>query len=83
MMHFDVRVPLFVFGTLMDRDLLAEVLARDISDLRFTTGTVDGFRRCRARGESYPILVSEAGSRIEGCLVEGLSAADLSRLAFY
>ena len=81
--QFDVGLPLFVFGTLLDRDLLAQVLGRDISDLRFTPGTVDGFRRVRARGESFPILVPQQDGQVEGLLIEGLSKADVTRLSFF
>ena len=81
--QFDVRAPLFVFGTLLDRDLLAQVLGRDICDLRFAPGTAHGFRRCRARGESYPLLTAEPGGRVDGMLIHGLSPADMRRLAFF
>ena len=79
----DVRLPLFVFGTLLDRDLLAQVLARDISDLRFTPGTADGFRRLRARGESFPVLVHGCAEEVDGLLIDGLSATDFARLCFF
>lgn len=81
--QFDVGLPLFVFGTLLDRDLLAQVLGRGVSDLRFTPGTVEGFRRSRARGESFPILVPQSGGRVEGVVIAGLSAADVARLCFF
>jgi ADP-ribose pyrophosphatase len=44
---------------------------------------VDGFRRVRARGESFPILVPKPGAQVDGLLIEGLSAADVARLCFF
>jgi hypothetical protein len=81
--QFEVGLPLFVFGTLLDRDLLAQVLGRDISDLRFTPAALDGYRRRRARGESFPILVPQPGGRVDGLLIHGLTAADVARLRFF
>ena len=54
------RQPLFFFGTLMDLDVLAYLLERpvDLDDLR--PATITGFRRVRALGASYPVLVPRA-----------------------
>src|SRR3954451_21868760 len=63
------RQPLFFFGALMDLDVLAYLLERpvDLDDLQ--PATIAGFRRVRAAGASYPVLVPEAGGKVEGRLL--------------
>lgn len=73
----------FFFGSLMDRDLLALVVGRDISDLVFTPAAILGFERRRACDESFPIIVPHPGGRVDGFLVDGLTVADLDRIQFY
>lgn len=68
------RQPLFFFGTLMDLDVLTYLLERpvDVADLR--PATIQGFRRARATGASYPVLVPEPGSRVDGRLLRRATA---------
>ena len=75
--------PLFFFGTLMDLDVLAYVLARpvDLDDL--APAAIAGFRRVRARAGSYPVLVPEAGGLVEGRLLRRVSRRDIARINHY
>ncbi len=75
--------PLFIYGSLMDPELLALVIGRATDGFRFEAASVHGFIRLRARNESFPILVPHAGGRVEGVLVFNLTAADVARLQFY
>jgi len=84
----DAGLPLFVYGSLLDGDLMAAVLARSLDDVSFTRATLGGFRRHRARGECFPVLVPHPGplgfeSHIDGAVVEGLTPADLARIHFF
>jgi hypothetical protein len=74
---------MFFFGSLRDQDLLAVVLGRSIDDLIFTEATLLGFERRRARDEAFPIIVPHPGGRVDGVVVDGLTAADLDRIQFY
>lgn len=74
---------IFVFGSLMDRDLLALVVGRDAADIAMTPASVRGFQRRRVAGEHYPVLVHKPDGYVDGCLVEGLTAQDIDRMHFY
>ena len=77
------RQPLFFFGTLMDLDLLAYLLERpvDLDDLR--PATITGFRRVRALGASYPVLVPHEDGVVEGRLLRRVTARDIARINHY
>lgn len=74
---------LFFFGSLMDGELMRVVLDRDIGDLQFTEAELLGYERRRAKGESFPIVVPTPGGRVEGRLVEGLTARDVACIQWY
>jgi Gamma-glutamyl cyclotransferase, AIG2-like len=73
----------FFFGSLIDTDLVRLVLDREIDDLVFTAAELLGYERRRAKNESFPIIVPTPGGRVEGQLVEGLTAADVERIRWY
>src|SRR5262245_17440033 len=73
----------FFYGVLMDRELLALVIGRATDGLRIEVATVHDFIQRRALNESFPILVTHPGGRVEGVLVTDLTAADVDRLKFY
>jgi hypothetical protein len=77
------RQPLFFFGTLMDLDVLAYVLARpvDVDDL--VPATITGFRRVRARVGSYPVLLPKPGATVEGRLLRRVGRRDIARINHY
>ena len=72
--------PLFFFGTLRFRPLLAAVLGREPA---VEDATLPGFRTVWARGEAFPMLVTEAGGTAQGILVRDVSEAELARLRYY
>ncbi|HET8726797.1 MAG TPA: gamma-glutamylcyclotransferase family protein [Alphaproteobacteria bacterium] len=74
---------LFFFGSLMDPDLFALVVGRPFDALSTGPGLLHGFQRRKVKGENYPILVPHPGGRVEGLLVEGLSAGEVDRLQFF
>ena len=44
---------------------------------------LDGFRRMTVAREAFPMVLPAPGHRLEGVVVEGLSAADIDRILFF
>lgn len=88
----------FFFGTLMDRDVLDAVVGQ-ASAGQLAIGQpamgqrtavhghrpawLDGFRRVTVARETFPMVLPAPGHRLEGVVVEGLSAADIDRILFF
>lgn len=77
------RQPLFFFGTLMDVDVLAYVLARPVDLDALVPAWIEGFRRVGSGAGSYPVLVPEPGGRVEGRLLRRASRRDIARINHY
>jgi len=75
--------PLFVFGTLMDRDVLVSVTGMPLSELEIHAGMVNGFKRRMVRGETFPVLVPDAKESVSGLLIYGLSDIAVQRAKFF
>lgn len=67
----------------MDRELLEAVLGRDASDLKFTPGWLKGFVAEIAANYSFPTMVEHRSGRVDGLVVEHLTAADVERIAYF
>lgn len=70
----------FLYGTLTDADVLARVLGRDLAAGEVEPAWLDRFRRVRALGESYPLLVPAPEGTVAGLLLRAPSPADVARL---
>ena len=77
------RQPLFLFGTLMDLDVLAWLLERPIDLADLCPALLRGFRRTGVVGASYPMLVSDATGVVEGRLMRRATARDIARINHY
>lgn len=82
--------PLFVFGTLLDAEVLGEVLAIDARELQQGTGAVGireaflpGYAAHVLRGQNYPILRKTPESVVRGHLLDGLTAEHWHRLVWF
>jgi hypothetical protein len=73
----------FFFGTLMDADVRAIVLGRPLPDQRCRPARIDGYRRVRAAGKDFPMLVPALASNVSGVIVDGLSQAEAARLRYF
>lgn len=73
----------FFFGSLIDPDVLAVVLDRPASAYTRRPGTLHGYRRVCVIEESYPALIRDPHGRVDGLLVEPLSAEDEQRVRFF
>lgn len=77
------RQPLFFFGTLMDPDVLAYVLARPVDVRDLVPATIAGFRQAGIRARSYPVLVPCPGHLLQGRLLRHASRCDIARINHY
>ena len=70
----------FFYGTLMDAEIRVLVLGRHDGAKPVEPATLPGFRRLTMRGRTYPVIVADRSSSVEGCLVRGLDRAAATRL---
>lgn len=73
----------FFYGSLRDRDLLEIVLGHDGAGLTIGPARAPGYLAVTMEGVAYPVLAEIPGAAAVGVLVEGLTAADMDRLAFF
>ena len=60
---------LFFYGTLMDVDVVAKVLARPFAERELVPAFLRGWRRLAVRNASYPVILPDPASRVEGRLL--------------
>lgn len=73
----------FFFGTLMDADILSAVIGRQVTGDMLKPAHLDGFRRVAVDGASYPIIVPDEDSVVDGCMVAGISPEERQMLEAY
>ena len=73
----------FFYGTLIDPEILDAVLRRPVNPARRRNAVLRGYRRVYREGASYPILVADAASDVEGIVVSALTAPDVALLTAY
>jgi len=73
----------FLYGTLLDHDVMALVIGRRLPPSAFVPARLKGHVRRRAKGVSYPILQRDPGGEVEGVVVGGLTKRDVERLSAY
>lgn len=79
-MNAQINHPLFIYGTLRDREILSAVLGRDIDTATLRVATAPGWRTVYYPGAVYPALVPAARATAPGLLLEALDDEDLARL---
>jgi len=72
----------FVYGTLLDIDVLETVLTAPLSIHDLGTYALDDYQAVLALNEVFPILISKPGHKIYGQVIE-VSNKDLLRLDYY
>lgn len=77
------RAPLFLYGTLMDRDVLAHVLGRAVAAADLAPARLPGFARRAVPGVGYPVLVAEPPAVVAGVLLRRATRRDIVRLNHY
>lgn len=73
----------FFFGTLMDRDVLAEVLGRPVPATEIVPARLYGFRRVRTAREPYPTLIRDPAGAVDGVLLRGVGSRDEARIRHF
>jgi hypothetical protein len=73
---------LFLYGTLLDRAVLAKRSGDASLSARTSPATLTGWRRVRLRGARYPTLDRHRGGDVRGVIVT-LPSRALARLAAY
>lgn len=78
------RSRLFFYGTLLDPDIQSRVIGRVLGAGDLRPATLAGFRRVRAAGKWFPMLVPGlAAETVAGALALGLSGPELKRIIAY
>jgi len=75
-------VILFLYGTLLDPDVLARMSGEPALVRRMRPARLDGWRRVVLRGTPYPTLIEAAGATVEGAVLP-VGPAALARLSAY
>lgn len=78
-----VGKPLFVYGTMLDRDVIEVVLGRPFDPASMRPAWLDGYRVVRFRNDIYPMLVEAPGEHASGAVLYDLDATDLDRIGFF
>lgn len=74
----------FFYGTLLDRDLQAAVIGRAVPEGALVPASIAGFRRVRAQGQTYPMLIAGLPQdRVEGAIASGFTRDEIDRLTAY
>ncbi|MCK6452815.1 MAG: gamma-glutamylcyclotransferase [Alphaproteobacteria bacterium] len=71
----------FFYGTLLDPDIARRVVGRDVT---LEPAWLSGYRRVRAAGKWYPILVpGTPDDTVEGAVAGRLTRSEIARLVAY
>jgi len=73
----------FFYGTLCDADVQRLILGYRPNARQLCPARLPGYRRKRARGRSYPVLLRAPGGLVDGLLFRPARPSDASRLAAY
>ncbi len=73
----------FFFGTLMDIDILSEVIGRKVTADLLKPAHLAGFRRAAVEGASYPVIVEDEDGVVEGVMMAGISPEERQMLEAY
>ena len=73
----------FFYGTLIEPEILHAVLRRPVARAQRRNAVLHGYRRVHRRGASYPVIVADAASEVEGIVVSELTTRDVILLRAY
>lgn len=74
---------LFLYGTLMDVDVMAKVLDPPFAERELVPAVLPGWRRLAVRNATYPVILPDAGASIEGRLLPRVGAYELARIRHF
>jgi hypothetical protein len=81
MMQATRRTSYFLYGTLMDRDVLNIVSGLNLSQVRLRPALLPGYRR--VRDVHYPAVFPSEAHSVEGCVVHGISEPAAARIGLF
>ncbi|WP_198377631.1 gamma-glutamylcyclotransferase family protein [Neoroseomonas rubea] len=73
---------LFVYGTLLDPEVLARMSGESALPRRRVPARLEGWRRVHLRGTPYPTLIEDDASAVQGAVLR-VGPAALARLSAY
>ena len=73
----------FFYGSLMDLELLEAVLGRKAGHVALSPGWLNGYAAETAARYTFPTLVENRTGRVDGILAQGLTSADVDRIAYF
>ncbi|HJQ60211.1 MAG TPA: gamma-glutamylcyclotransferase family protein [Vineibacter sp.] len=73
----------FFYGSLMDPDVLSRVIGRRVVASVMVPASLLGWRRTSIAEGSYPIVLRDKASRVDGVVVDGISATEADLLTTY
>ena len=76
-------VNFFFYGTLLDPEVRAVVLGEGTRPRSIAPAAIIGFRRAPVIGRTYPMLVLDAGARVDGSLVSCVDLNAACRTSFF
>lgn len=76
-------VDFFFYGTLLDPDVRAVVFGVGARPRSIVPAAMIGVRRVPVIGHSYPMLVPDAGGRVDGSLLSAIDLNAAARTSFF
>jgi gamma-glutamyl AIG2-like cyclotransferase len=76
-------VAFFFYGTLMDRDLLSEVLGRPVPPRALLPARLLNHSRAAVRGAAYPVVLFRRGASVRGVVLRRVKPTERVRLCAY
>ena len=75
--------PLFVYGSMLDEDVLEVVLGRRLPAVSRLAARLAGYVRVRLPDETYPVLAPKPGGLVHGAVLSDLGSNDFERVRFF
>lgn len=75
--------PLFIYGSLLDKDILSAVLGRTVDPDMVCPARLADFATHTYPNESFPLLKPSPGNFARGEVIYGMSQTDFDRINFY
>jgi gamma-glutamylcyclotransferase (GGCT)/AIG2-like uncharacterized protein YtfP len=74
---------IFIYGTLLDHDILRLVLGRKLPADQRIAAALSGYAKYTYPGDSFPILQTQLDAQATGAVLLELTVEDLDRMHFY
>lgn len=73
----------FFYGTLMDPEIVRAVIGRPLSGLSPRVARLEGYKRVYVAAATYPALIADSDTSLEGIVVSRISPIEISRITRY